>query len=71
MPKTSLLMDPLDWHNVYVAPSTLGEQAGEGIFAKRDLPKGSIIVSYAGTISRNFVANVWEEYCNTVMSTIF
>ncbi len=63
MPVTSLLVDPLDWHNTYVAPTTLGPDIGEGLFAKRDLPKGALIVSYGGTLITSHNSN---NFCNTV-----
>ena len=33
-----LLQDPYEAQNVYVDDSTLGSHAGQGLFAKRDLP---------------------------------
>lgn len=43
------IMDPLDRANIYLAASQVGGvEAGDGLFAKRDLTMGSIIVLYAG-----------------------
>ena len=42
-------MDPLDRRNVYVSNTTLNYSgAGEGLFAKRDLPEGSLVSHYCG-----------------------
>ena len=43
-----LLPDPYEQHTVYVAPSTLGPQAGEGLFARIDLPAGVCVSFYNG-----------------------
>ncbi len=47
------LVDPLvpditeeTW--VYVAPSTLGPEAGDGVFAKRDIPENTVVAFYGG-----------------------
>ena len=43
-----LLPDPYEHHTVYVAPSSLGPQAGEGLFARVDLPAGVCVSFYNG-----------------------
>ena len=43
-----LLPDPYEQHTVYVAPSSLGPQAGEGLFARVDLPAGVCVSFYNG-----------------------
>ncbi len=64
MPKSSTVMDPIDHRNVYVAPSRLGSGAGEGIFAKRDIAKGAIVVTYAGTLVSKYTD--LKDHCNSV-----
>lgn len=42
--------DPLDQRNVYVANSLLPVSGiGDGLFARRFLPAGSLVAYYAGT----------------------
>ena len=43
-------MDPYDRRYVYIANSTLGDHVGDGLFAKRNIKKGQMIVNYHGVI---------------------
>lgn len=43
-----LVPDPYEQHTVYVAPSSLGVEAGEGLFARIDLPAGVCVSFYNG-----------------------
>ena len=68
MPKTSLLVDPLDRRNTYVAPTTLDiPGVGEGLFARRDLRRGNLIAGYGGTLVSN-LEDQNGEFCNLTQS---
>ena len=43
-----VLLRPEDRPNVYVKPSSLGPQAGLGLFAKRDFARGDVLCYYTG-----------------------
>ena len=43
-----VLLRPEDRPNVYVKPSSLGPQAGLGLFAKRDFARGDVLCYYIG-----------------------
>ena len=43
-------VDPLDFENTFVGPSNI---AGEGLFAKKPLSLGSVIVIYSGMLVEN------------------
>ena len=46
--RTPLLEDPYEQETVYVAPSKLGEAAGEGLYAKKHIRKGQLVSLYNG-----------------------
>ena len=50
--KSPMIRDPYEHQTVYVAKSKQGENAGEGIFAKRMIPKGSLVALFNGTRQR-------------------
>eukprot|EP00466_Bigelowiella_natans_P014197 jgi/Bigna1/90901/estExt_fgenesh1_pg.C_820051 len=54
--------------NVVVGPSSVGSNAGEGLFARVELPSGRIVSYYNGTRVRQDVvdARAWEENSNTI-----
>ena len=43
-----LLEDPYEQDTVYVAQSGIATDAGEGLFAKRDLLKGELVALFSG-----------------------
>ena len=51
LPRTSLQVDPLDRRNVFVGRSTLGKGAGEGLFARRAIPKDGLVRKWIYMIS--------------------
>mmetsp|Transcript_25689 Transcript_25689/g.41265 ORF Transcript_25689/g.41265 Transcript_25689/m.41265 type:complete len:276 (-) Transcript_25689:71-898(-) len=53
---------------VVVGPSSVGSNAGEGLFARVELPSGRIVSYYNGTRVRQDVvdARAWEENSNTI-----
>ena len=55
LPRTSLQVDPLDRRNVFVGRSTLGRGAGEGLFARRAIPKDGLVKKMCSLDSPKFV----------------
>ena len=51
--KSPMIRDPYEHQTVYVAKSKQGENAGEGIFAKRMIPNGSLVALFNGTRQRD------------------
>lgn len=49
---TPLLRDPYEQQTCYISPSGIHPQAGEGLFAKRYLPKGSLVAIFNGVRKR-------------------
>ncbi|XP_071743458.1 histone-lysine N-methyltransferase SETD7 isoform X5 [Lepeophtheirus salmonis] len=43
-----LLTDPFEDDNVYILPSSIGELAGEGLYAKKLIPSGSLVCLFNG-----------------------
>lgn len=62
-----LLRDPLEDERCYVAKSTICG-AGDGLFAKCDLPEGSAVAYYYGTVLllREAASRSWEENANLI-----
>ena len=46
--RTPLLEDPYEKENVYVAPSKIGEAAGEGLYARKHIRKGQLVCLFNG-----------------------
>lgn len=66
--KNPLLCDAYESQYVFVAPSTISG-AGEGLFAKCDLPASLIVSYYNGALTELDVINArsWEENGNVVL----
>jgi len=68
--KNCLLRDLWDIMNVYVAPSSL-DSAGEGLYARRNIPEGSLVCLFSGARKRQFRNEFFEfsDYCIKVDDT--
>ena len=51
--KNPLLRDPYEQQTAYIGPSGIHPEAGEGLFAKRALPKGTLIAIFNGVRKRD------------------
>ena len=51
--KNPLLRDPYEQQTTYIGPSGIHPEAGEGLFAKRALPKGTLIAIFNGVRKRD------------------
>ena len=51
--KSPMTRDPYEHQTVYVAKSKQGEYAGEGLFAKRLIPSGSLVALFNGVRQRD------------------
>ena len=58
-------MDPIDHRNVYVGKSGI-PGAGEGLFARRDILPGEIVVLYAGV----YVGSYGELFSGRIMQNV-
>jgi histone-lysine N-methyltransferase SETD7 len=63
-----LLSDPFERLCVFVAPSSLGPSAAEGLFARRALPGDCVVTWYSGTRDRAHRSERrrWSENSNTI-----
>ena len=43
-----ILEDPYEQETVYVAPSQIGEAAGEGLFARKHIGRGQLVCLFSG-----------------------
>ena len=48
-----LLRDPYEQQTTYIGPSGIHPEAGEGLFAKRPIPKGTLIAIFNGVRKRD------------------
>ena len=48
-----LLRDPYEQQTIYIGPSAIHPEAGEGLFAKRAIPKGTLIAIFNGVRKRD------------------
>ena len=48
-----LLRDPYEQQTIYIGSSEIHPEAGEGLFAKRNLPKGTLIALFNGVRKRD------------------
>ena len=46
--RTPLIEEPYEQETVYVSPSSLGEAAGEGLYARKYIRKGQLICLFNG-----------------------
>ena len=51
--KTPLVPDPFEQLTVYTAKSSVARDAGEGLFAKRDIPTGGLVALFNGVRQRD------------------
>jgi len=62
--KNCLVRDLWDMFHVYVAPSRV-EFAGEGLYARRDIKKDSLVCLFSGSRKRHFrhADYIFSDYC--------